>query len=119
MSNENTVCGIEMKMNESNLIPVIVQDYESGEVLMLAYSDAEALKRTIETGRMWYYSRSRNEYWCKGETSGNRQYLRELRYDCDKDTVLAKVLQIGPACHTGERTCFSREFEFYKKDLNP
>jgi phosphoribosyl-AMP cyclohydrolase len=91
------------------LIPAIVQDIETGEVLMLAYMDEEALKRTLQTGRTWFYSRSRNEYWCKGETSGNKQYVREVYYDCDADTVLIKVKQIGAACHTGNRSCFFRQ----------
>lgn len=90
------------------LIPAIVQDVETGEVLMLAYMDNEALKRTLTTGRTWFYSRSRNEYWCKGETSGNKQFVREVYYDCDADSVLVKVKQIGPACHTGNRSCFYR-----------
>lgn len=91
------------------LIPAVVQDFENGEVLMLAYMDREALRRTLTTGRTWFYSRSRNEYWCKGETSGNKQFVREVYYDCDSDAVLVKVKQIGAACHTGERSCFYRK----------
>lgn len=93
------------------LIPAIVQDAENGEVLMVAYMDEEALRRTITTGRTWFYSRSRQEYWCKGETSGHKQYVREVFYDCDGDAILVKVKQVGPACHTGNRSCFYRKIE--------
>jgi phosphoribosyl-AMP cyclohydrolase len=93
------------------LIPAIIQDDETGEVLMVAYMDEEALRRTLTTGRTWFYSRSRNEYWCKGETSGNKQYVRRVFYDCDADAVLVRVKQIGPACHTGSRSCFYRELD--------
>ncbi|MDF2541131.1 MAG: phosphoribosyl-ATP pyrophosphohydrolase [Herbinix sp.] len=96
----------EFKLNKDGLIPVITQDYKSGEVLMLAYMNEEAYNRTIETGKMTYFSRSRNELWIKGDTSGHYQYVKELSIDCDKDTILAKVLQIGAACHTGSRSCF-------------
>jgi phosphoribosyl-AMP cyclohydrolase len=110
---------MEMKYDANGLIPAILQDAENGEVLMLAYMNKEALERTLTTGRTWFWSRSRQEFWCKGETSGHRQYVREVRYDCDLDAVLVKVLQIGPACHTGERTCFYRSFEEAKTDLLP
>lgn len=99
------------KFSEMKLLPAIVQDYETGEVLMLAYMDEEALKRTLTTGRTWFFSRSRQEYWCKGETSGNKQFVKEVYYDCDGDAILIKVKQIGPACHTGERSCFYRKLE--------
>ena len=89
-----------------DLLPCIVQDARTGEVLTLAYMNDEALARTRETGEMWFWSRSRQELWHKGETSGNVQRLRELRYDCDEDAILALVEPAGPACHTGERTCF-------------
>jgi phosphoribosyl-AMP cyclohydrolase len=93
------------------LIPAIVQDATDNAVLMIAYMDREALKRTLQTGRTWFYSRSRQEYWCKGETSGNRQFVRSAWYDCDGDAVLVVVDQEGTgACHTGERSCFYREF---------
>ncbi|GIU83341.1 MAG: phosphoribosyl-AMP cyclohydrolase [Acidimicrobiales bacterium] len=93
------------------LVPAIVQDVDTGEVLMMAWMDEEALRRTFESGRMWYWSRSRREYWCKGETSGDRQWVREAYYDCDGDTLLFRVEQEGRgACHTGERTCFYRRF---------
>jgi phosphoribosyl-AMP cyclohydrolase / phosphoribosyl-ATP pyrophosphohydrolase len=96
----------EFKLNIDGLIPVIVQDYRSDEVLMLAYMNEEAYNKTIVSGRMTYFSRSRKELWIKGETSGHYQYVKELSIDCDKDTILAKVLQIGPACHTGKQSCF-------------
>jgi phosphoribosyl-AMP cyclohydrolase len=91
------------------LVPAIVQDAADGTVLTVAYMDAEALRRTLETGRSWFYSRSRREYWQKGETSGDRQYVREVRMDCDGDALVVRVDQHGRgACHTGERTCFYR-----------
>lgn len=96
----------ELKLNSDGLIPVIVQDYQTNEVLMLAYMDKEAFEHTIMTGRMTYFSRSRQSQWVKGETSGHYQYVKSLTADCDKDTLLARVDQIGAACHTGNRTCF-------------
>jgi phosphoribosyl-AMP cyclohydrolase len=91
------------------LVPAIVQDATDGTVLTLAYMDAEALRRTLATGRSWFYSRSRQEYWQKGETSGDRQYVREVRVDCDGDAVVVLVDQHGRgACHTGARSCFYR-----------
>ncbi|MDF2511422.1 MAG: hypothetical protein K0S04_1288 [Herbinix sp.] len=104
----------EFKLDSNGLIPVIVQDYRTEEVLMLAYMNEEAYNKTVVGGRMTYFSRSRNQLWLKGETSGHFQYVKELIIDCDKDTILAKVLQIGPACHTGEHTCFHSEL--MKKD---
>lgn len=92
-----------------DLIPVIVQDAEGGEVLMLAWANREALERTLAEGRMVYWSRSRRELWRKGDTSGHAQHWQELRVDCDADTVLARVHQEGAACHTGERSCFFRQ----------
>jgi len=91
-----------------DLTPCIVQDARTGEVLTLAYMNEEAQRRTRETGEVWFWSRSRQELWHKGETSGNVMRLRALRYDCDEDTLLALVEPAGPACHTGERTCFYR-----------
>ena len=96
----------EFKLNSDGLIPVIVQDYKTNEVLMMAYMNEEAFDNTVKTGRMTYYSRSRQCQWVKGETSGHFQYLKSLAVDCDKDTLLAKVEQIGAACHTGNRSCF-------------
>jgi phosphoribosyl-AMP cyclohydrolase len=88
------------------LLPAIAQDAESGEVLMLAWMNAEAVRRTLATGRVTYWSRSRQDFWVKGETSGHVQELVEMRHDCDGDTLLLKVRQTGPACHTGARSCF-------------
>ena len=97
--------------NAEGLVPAIVQERATGEVLMMAWMNEESLRRTLESGRTWFWSRSRQEYWCKGETSGDRQFLREARYDCDGDTLLLLVEQEGRgACHTGERSCFYRAF---------
>lgn len=98
-----------MKKNSDGLVPVIVQDYKNNEVLMLAYMDEMAYNKTIETGRMTYFSRSRQKLWLKGEESGHFQYVKSLSIDCDSDTLLAKVMQVGAACHTGNRSCFYRE----------
>lgn len=103
----------QLKRNADNLIPVIAQDVKTGEVLMLAYMNEEAYKQTLETKRMTYYSRSRNTLWTKGDTSGHYQYVKALYIDCDNDTILAMVEQIGAACHTGNKTCFYREIEGY------
>ena len=96
----------EFKLNSDGLIPVIVQDYKTNEVLMMAYMNEEAFDNTVKTGRMTYFSRSRQCQWVKGETSGHFQYVRSLSIDCDRDTLLAKVDQVGAACHTGNRSCF-------------
>ena len=96
----------ELTVNGDGLIPVIVQDYRTNQVLMLAYMNGEAYENTLKTGRMTYYSRSRRELWIKGMTSGHFQYMKELTADCDKDTLLAKVSQVGAACHTGSYSCF-------------
>jgi phosphoribosyl-AMP cyclohydrolase / phosphoribosyl-ATP pyrophosphohydrolase len=98
----------EIAFDERGLVPCVVQDWRSGEVLMLAYMNAEALHLTRETGEMHFFSRSRQELWRKGATSGNTQAIKEIRYDCDGDALLALVEPAGPACHTGERTCFHR-----------
>ena len=98
----------ELKYNEAGLIPCIVQDADTGEVLMMAWMSAESLALTLERGETVFWSRSRRELWHKGATSGNTQKLADLRYDCDADTLLALVHPAGPACHTGERTCFYR-----------
>jgi phosphoribosyl-ATP pyrophosphohydrolase/phosphoribosyl-AMP cyclohydrolase len=97
---------MEIAYDERGLVPVIVQDWHSGEVLTLAYANAEAVRRTRESGELHLYSRSRGEQWHKGATSGNTQAVRALRLDCDGDALLALVEPAGPACHTGERTCF-------------
>jgi phosphoribosyl-ATP pyrophosphohydrolase/phosphoribosyl-AMP cyclohydrolase len=96
----------ELAFGEDGLLPCVVQDWSTGEVLTVAYMNEEALARTRETGETWFWSRSRRELWHKGATSGNTQRVRELRWDCDSDTLLALVEPAGPACHTGERTCF-------------
>ncbi len=92
--------------NESGLVPVVVQDRTTGAVLMMAWADAEAILHTVRTRRGTYFSRSRQEQWVKGETSGSTQYVHEIRVDCDADTLLYVVDQVGAACHTGARTCF-------------
>lgn len=99
----------EIKYDANGLVPVITQDYKDKEVLMLAYMNELALNKTIETGKVHYYSRSRAELWLKGETSGHYQLVKELTYDCDGDTILIQVEQIGAACHTGHRSCFYRD----------
>jgi phosphoribosyl-AMP cyclohydrolase / phosphoribosyl-ATP pyrophosphohydrolase len=98
----------QIEFDEQGLVPCVVQDWTTGEVLTLAYMNREALDRTLESGEIHFWSRSRDELWRKGETSGNTQRLRSLRYDCDGDALLALVEPAGPACHTGERTCFYR-----------
>lgn len=102
----------ELKYDEKGLIPAIVQDIDSGEVLMMAYMNESSLKMTLETGYTHFWSRSRQKYWKKGETSGCLQEVREICYDCDSDTLLIKVKQRGVgACHTGTRTCFYRKIK--------
>ena len=98
-----------LRHTAEGLVPVVVQQQGSGEVLMLAWVDDEALARTIDTGRATYWSRSRREYWVKGDTSGHVQWLKEVRLDCDGDTLLFVVDQVGAACHTGDHTCFDAD----------
>ena len=98
-----------LRHNAEGLVPAVVQQHDTGEVLMLAWIDDEALARILETGRATYWSRSRQEYWVKGDTSGHVQHVREIRLDCDGDTLLLKVDQEGVACHTGDRTCFDAD----------
>ncbi len=100
----------DLTFNEQGLVPCIVQDADSRDVLMVAWMDAEAVRRTLDQRTTWFWSRSRQKYWHKGEESGNTQQLVELRYDCDADTLLALVKPKGPACHTGNTTCFYRAF---------
>lgn len=100
-----------LKYNEAGLIPAIVQDADTGEVLMLAYMNQASLEKTLATMETWFWSRSRKVFWHKGETSGNVQRVRELFYDCDRDTLLIKVEQQGAACHEGYRTCFHYRME--------
>lgn len=97
---------INLKFDENGLIPAVVQDINTGKVLMLAYMNEESLKRTLETKKTWFYSRSRKELWNKGATSGNFQEVKRISFDCDADSLLVEVLPAGPACHTGEESCF-------------
>ncbi len=99
-----------LKYDEKGLIPAVIQDWKNNEVLMVAYMNAESLKRTVETRLTWFWSRSRRKFWQKGETSGHIQRVKDILYDCDQDTLLIKVEQTGPACHTGARSCFFRSF---------
>lgn len=101
----------EIRFDDDGLVPCVMQDWHTGEVLTLAYMDRESLQRTRETGEVHFYSRSRDEVWHKGATSGNVQRVVQLRYDCDEDAIVALVDPAGPACHTGERSCFFRELE--------
>jgi phosphoribosyl-AMP cyclohydrolase / phosphoribosyl-ATP pyrophosphohydrolase len=111
MESQTEFAGVEIAFDESGFVPCVTQDWSTGEVLTLAYMNREALDRTLESGEVHFWSRSRGELWRKGETSGNVQRLRSLRYDCDADALLALVEPAGPACHTGERTCFYRTLE--------
>jgi len=97
-----------VKFDDRGLVPVVAQEVSDNAVLMVAWANAEALRRTVSEGRATYWSRSRKSLWAKGETSGNVQEVEEVRFDCDVDTILYRVRQSGPACHTGERTCFYR-----------
>ncbi len=107
----------ELVFGADGLLPAIIQDDENGDVLMLAWMDREAVLRTLTTGRVTFWSRSRQEYWRKGDTSGHRQYVRSVAADCDADTLLVRVVQIGAACHTGTRTCFDgRDIEAVQGD---
>jgi len=114
---------IKPNFKKQELIPVIAQDAASGKVLMLAYMNEEAYKKTLETGKVWYYSRSRNKLWMKGEQSGNVQEVKEILLDCDEDTILIKINQIGKAaCHEGYESCFFRNIKgdiVDKKIFNP
>lgn len=98
-----------LKFDQEGLIPAIIQDEKNGQVLMMAYMNRESLEKTVKTGRTWFYSRSRQKLWMKGETSGNIQKVKQVRYDCDGDTLLIEVEQIGAACHTGHYSCFYRD----------
>ena len=99
-----------LKYDDKGLIPAVIQDWKTSEVLMVAYMNAESLRKTVETERTWFWSRSRQKFWQKGETSVNVQRVKDILYDCDKDTLLIKVEQTGQACHTGKRSCFFRSF---------
>lgn len=109
MSELEPALAARLTRNDAGLIPVVVQDVETHAVLMLAWADDDALAHTLATGRATYHSRSRGERWVKGETSGNVQWVHEVRLDCDADAVLYRVRQVGPACHTGTTTCFDAE----------
>jgi phosphoribosyl-AMP cyclohydrolase / phosphoribosyl-ATP pyrophosphohydrolase len=100
-----------VKFNELGLVPVVVQDADTNEVLMLAFMNRESLSKTIESGETWFWSRSRSQLWHKGETSGNTQFVISIALDCDGDTLLIKVRPRGPACHTGEQSCFFTRLE--------
>jgi phosphoribosyl-AMP cyclohydrolase len=98
-----------LKRDNDGLVPAVAQQWDTGDVLMVGWMDDEALHRTLTTGRCTYWSRSRQEYWVKGDTSGHQQWVKSVALDCDGDTVLVRVDQLGAACHTGERTCFDRD----------
>ena len=117
---ESSMSFDEFKLNSDGMLTVVTQDYKTNEVLMVAYMTKEAYEKTVETGVMTYYSRSRNELWTKGDTSGHYQYVKSLTIDCDRDTLLAKVEQVGNACHTGNYSCFFTDLvkKEYKDD-NP
>ena len=106
MASLDPTIAARLKRDAQGLVPAVVQQHDTGEVLMLGWMDDEALHRTLTTGRTTFWSRSRSEYWVKGETSGHRQWVKEVRLDCDGDTLLVRVDQEGAACHTGDRTCF-------------
>jgi phosphoribosyl-ATP pyrophosphohydrolase/phosphoribosyl-AMP cyclohydrolase len=101
----------DFKFDKQGLIPVIIQDYKTKDVLMLAYMNKESLRRTLKLGKTCFWSRSRKEYWVKGMTSGHFQFVKSLSYDCDMDAVLIRVRQVGVACHTGNRSCFYRKIK--------
>ncbi len=110
---------IELKYDSNGLIPAIIQDYETREVLMLAYMNEESYKKTLETNQTWFWSRSRQELWNKGATSGHTQEVKSIKYDCDEDTLLIEVIQTGNACHTGAKSCFYRNEEGKITDTSP
>ena len=108
---------VKLKLDATGLLPAIVQDADNGDVLMLGFMNEEALRRTLTSGEVWFYSRSRRELWHKGATSGNKLIVRQVCLDCDNDTVLVKAKPMGPTCHTGNRTCFFQELT--AKDVEP
>ena len=118
VKNEPELLG-RIKFDQKGLIPAIVQDVKTGTVLMLAYMNEESLKKTLEEGRTWFYSRSRQQLWPKGETSGNIQQVEAVYYDCDGDTLLIQVQQTGGACHEGTFSCFSRALQTQEKAVSP
>jgi phosphoribosyl-AMP cyclohydrolase len=108
---------LDIRWDDRGLVPAIVQDYATGDVLMLGYMNEDALRQTMESGHAWFWSRSRKELWHKGATSGNFLDVKELWYDCDVDAILVKAKPAGPTCHTGERSCFYRKLS--PSDLEP
>jgi phosphoribosyl-AMP cyclohydrolase len=100
-----------LKFDKQGLIPAIIQDYKDNKVLMLAFMNRDSLRRTKKTGKTCFWSRSRKEYWVKGKTSGHYQFVKSIAYDCDMDALLIKVIQVGAACHTGNRSCFYRRIK--------
>jgi len=115
-------CGkavIEPRFEEKGLIPAVIQDAESGQVLMLGFMDKEAFERTLSSGEVWFYSRSRQELWHKGATSGSRLYVRSIFIDCDEDALLLQVNPAGPVCHTGNMSCFFRELTQHQRPERP
>ncbi len=108
---EKKIRPAELKYDSKGLIPAIIQDYSTGEVLMVAYMNCRSLKRTLKTGKTCFWSRSRKDFWVKGATSGHFQFVKSIAYDCDSDALLIKVRQLGAACHTGNRSCFYRHFK--------
>ena len=113
--NLNKVKGnLEEMVYKEGLIPAVIQDYKTMEVLMVAYMNKESLRKTLESGTTWFWSRSRSEFWNKGATSGHFQYVKDILLDCDNDTLLVKVEQQGVACHTGRKSCFYKDI--YRKD---
>ena len=117
MNEEKILVTAEDMFQKSELIPAIITDYDNGEVLMLAYMNKESLELTLKTGRTWFYSRSRQKLWNKGETSGHFQYVKTIKADCDNDTLLIAVDQIGPACHTGRKSCFYKPVMKVDKEI--
>ncbi|RJP28914.1 MAG: phosphoribosyl-AMP cyclohydrolase [Candidatus Omnitrophota bacterium] len=111
MKKEKKVSIKDLKFDSNGLIPVIIQDYKDNAVLMLAYMNKESIKRTLKLKKTCFWSRSRKEYWVKGMTSGHFQFVKSIYYDCDMDTLLIKVKQVGVACHTGKRSCFFRKIK--------
>jgi phosphoribosyl-AMP cyclohydrolase len=110
MNKEKKVFNLkDLKFDDKGLIPAIIQDHKTNEVLMLAYMNKESVKRTLKLGKTCFWSRSRQEFWVKGETSGHYQFVKSVAYDCDLDALLIKVRQVGVACHTGNRSCFFRK----------
>lgn len=101
----------DLRFDDKGLIPAIIQDYKDNEVLMVAYMNVESIKKTVKMGKTCFWSRSRKEYWVKGETSGHFQFVKSIAYDCDMDALLIKVRQVGPACHTNNRSCFFRKIK--------